>query len=373
MIFVWPFNKDLYRRIVERLAYMLWSQVAFILQYWSGSECDLITDDANVMKSLGGKESAMVILNHKYDIDWAMGYMCADKMNILGNSKVYAKSSLLPVPVIGWTWYFTETIFVARNWKKDSSTIPEHIQKYNQYPKDLPIWILLFPEGTRFTKKKQEASNAIAREKGLPELRHHLLPRTRGFVESMKHLKGVVPAIYDCVVAFTADSARPDVLNVISGKSCKAQIKVRRIPIDEVPTDSSQATADWLHQLMRDKDAEFDYFVEHGEFKGRKVDIPRRPHSAIIYAFWFMILVVPVVWYLINCLVHGSLQIQIGAVLALVIVSMCVKLLISVTQIEKSSGYGDKNKAPPASISTGHQGNSQTGEKPVNRDSSKTD
>ena len=39
----------------------------------------------------------------------------------------------------------------------------------------------MFCEGTRFTKAKHEESMKIAREKGLPELKHHLLPRTKGF------------------------------------------------------------------------------------------------------------------------------------------------------------------------------------------------
>ena len=36
-------------------------------------------------------------------------------------------------------------------------------------------------EGTRFSPKKQEESMKIARDKGLKELKHHLLPRTKGF------------------------------------------------------------------------------------------------------------------------------------------------------------------------------------------------
>ena len=39
----------------------------------------------------------------------------------------------------------------------------------------------MFCEGTRFTKEKHEESMKVAREKGLPQLKHHLLPRTKGF------------------------------------------------------------------------------------------------------------------------------------------------------------------------------------------------
>jgi len=39
----------------------------------------------------------------------------------------------------------------------------------------------MFCEGTRFTSIKHKESMIVAREKGLPELKHHLLPRTKGF------------------------------------------------------------------------------------------------------------------------------------------------------------------------------------------------
>ena len=39
----------------------------------------------------------------------------------------------------------------------------------------------MFCEGTRFTQEKHDASMKVARDKGMPELKHHLLPRTKGF------------------------------------------------------------------------------------------------------------------------------------------------------------------------------------------------
>ena len=50
--------------------------------------------------------------------------------------------------------------------------------------------LLLFCEGTRFTDAKHKASMEFAKKNGLPELKHHLLPRTKGFVLSMKGVKG---------------------------------------------------------------------------------------------------------------------------------------------------------------------------------------
>ena len=45
-------------------------------------------------------------------------------------------------------------------------------------------------EGTRFTQEKHAASVEIAKQKGLPILKHHLLPRTKGFTLVASQIKG---------------------------------------------------------------------------------------------------------------------------------------------------------------------------------------
>ena len=52
------------------------------------------------------------------------------------------------------------------------------------------LQLLLFCEGTRFTEAKHQLSMEVAKQKGLPLLHHHLLPRTKGFIQSMHGLKG---------------------------------------------------------------------------------------------------------------------------------------------------------------------------------------
>lgn len=44
-------------------------------------------------------------------------------------------------------------------------------------------------EGTRFTEKKHEASVKFAEERGMTVLKHHLIPRTKGFTTSLPHLR----------------------------------------------------------------------------------------------------------------------------------------------------------------------------------------
>jgi hypothetical protein len=45
-------------------------------------------------------------------------------------------------------------------------------------------------EGTRFTETKRLESMEYAREKNLPELKYHILPRTKGLTMIMQGAKG---------------------------------------------------------------------------------------------------------------------------------------------------------------------------------------
>ena len=52
------------------------------------------------------------------------------------------------------------------------------------------LQVLLYPEGTRFTESKYKASMEFAKENGYPLLKYDLLPRTKGFVQIIRTVKG---------------------------------------------------------------------------------------------------------------------------------------------------------------------------------------
>lgn len=129
----------------------------------------------------------MVVMNHSYDVDWLAGWLVCERCALLAATKVFAKRSLSYVPVIGWIWRMAEIIFLDRNWQKDKACIVNQIEQISQYAN--PVWILLFPEGTRFTEAKHQASVEFARKGGLPHLKHLLTPRTKGFTLTMLAIK----------------------------------------------------------------------------------------------------------------------------------------------------------------------------------------
>lgn len=113
--------------------------------------------------------------------------------------------------------------------------------------------MLLYPEGTRFTPKKLEASQKFAIEKGLPVLKYHLTPRTKGFTASINHMRGKAAAIYDIQMAFKpSDPVKPTMKNLLLGKRLEGHMYAKRISIDEVP-EGDEAAAEWLHKLYQQK------------------------------------------------------------------------------------------------------------------------
>ena len=83
------------------MAELLWLELVWIVDWWVGAKIQVFTDPETFR--LMGKEHALVISNHKSDIDWLVGWIIAERSVCLGsNLAVMKKSSELP-PVIGWS------------------------------------------------------------------------------------------------------------------------------------------------------------------------------------------------------------------------------------------------------------------------------
>lgn len=112
------------------------------------------------------------------------------------------------------------------------------------------LQLILFPEGTRFHKIKHEVSLALAKEKKLTLLKHHLNPRPKGFITSLAPMKGKIPALYDLTLSINpTEYPKTTMLNTVLGNKLEAHFYVKRIPLEEVPDDEEKAT-DFLNQMF---------------------------------------------------------------------------------------------------------------------------
>lgn len=333
---VWLFSKQLYRHLNCCLAYSLWSQLVLLLEWWSGTECTLFTDQATVDRF--GKEHVIVILNHNYEIDFLCGWTMCERYGVLGSSKVLAKHELLYVPLIGWTWYFLEIVFCKRRWDEDRDTVTNGLQALRDYPEYM--WFLLYCEGTRFTEKKHRISMEVAESKGLPKLKHHLLPRTKGFTTTVEYLRGTITAVYDVTLNFR-DQETPTLLGILHGKQYHADMCVRRFSVDEIPEDEKECAA-WLHKLYQEKDALQEQYAKEGTFPGQRILPRRRPWPFLNWLFWVILLLTPLFSFMLGVFASGSPILICSFLLFVGAASFCVRRLIGVTEIGKGSSYGNQ-------------------------------
>jgi len=345
-----PCSRRLYRKINAYLLHALWTQV-LILMDWSGSMCSIYTDDETWFKL--GHENALLIMNHSNELDWFVGWVLADQVNILGNAKLFIKKAVEWIPIIGWAWKFGEIGFLERNWEKDKSTMDSFVQNIKEYAD--PVWLLFFPEGTRFTAEKHAVSMDFAAKAGLPHLKHLLVPRTKGFYAITQQLRGKFDAVYSATLCFnTKLGAFPSLANVFLGKPVFGEVFLERIPFEDIPTDVNESS-EWLLRSFIHRDKLMDTYEkegvfplqssEGGYFKGpvRSHCRPRSIWPSILFAFWFTF-TFPLIW---NTVFTGLGTGMSGIIAGLAIVGavgLFMLKLIDITMISRGSSYGCKTE-----------------------------
>lgn len=330
----------MYRKVNYYLIYTLWSQIVAMSEWWSRSSVRIYFADQQTLESYGLRHT-LYLMNHRYELDWLFCWMCVDKFNILGNSKSFAKKSLRWVPVIGWGWLLDEFIFLSRNWDKDSQKMGQSLDKIMSY--ETPISLLLFCEGTRFTQSKYEQSLQFAKQRGLPLLKYHLLPRVKGFSFCIQHIKQKYPetVLIDIQLKFANNMTyEPTFTSIIKGKQCIGDIYLRKIPLSEVPTHSDEHISKFLYDLYQKKDQLMEFHDINGKFPGIVAEYPRRLAPLINWMTWFVIIMVSLIYILWYVLMSGNWYLIIPTTSLLAFGLISVYIMIGSTKIKKESKYG---------------------------------
>ena len=67
------------------MKYYFLPEFTFLGQWWAGSNCTIHCENPDDIHMIG-KEHSIVLMNHKYDIDWLMGWILSERMAMLGVS-----------------------------------------------------------------------------------------------------------------------------------------------------------------------------------------------------------------------------------------------------------------------------------------------
>jgi len=202
---------------------------------------------------------------------------------------------------------------------------------------------LLFSEGTRFTESKYENSIAFAKQRGLPQLKYHLLPRTKGFAFCVQHIKDNYPGavIYDIQLRFDDNAIHlPSLTSIVRAKPLSGDLYLRRIPITDVPTDTEEDINTFLYDLYQKKDHLMEYHQKNGKFPGILVEKSRRIAPLINWMSWFVFVMISLSYILLNVFASGNLYLIISTTLIFAFALGSVYMMIGSTKIKKGSKYG---------------------------------
>ena len=250
-----PFSRPAFRRINRGCADFWWGLCVAGGRWAHGIEVVFTGDD------VPEAENAMVVSNHQAMPDITFLMFLAIAKGRLGDMKYFVKKQLAWAPGVGWGMLFLDCIFVARDWARDAGTIRQTFARINGGK--VPIWLISFSEGTRMTPAKLAAAQDFARERGLREPRHVLVPRPKGFVASIEGLRGHLDAVYDVTIGYV-DSV-PSLWQYARGLAPRAHLHVRRYPVEDLPVDA-EALAQWLRDLFYEKDDLLEGYYQTGAF-----------------------------------------------------------------------------------------------------------
>ncbi|KIH53789.1 Acyltransferase [Ancylostoma duodenale] len=174
----------------------------FVFENLSGVQLKLYGDVEQLRQK---PESALVLANHQSDVDWAVIVMLAQRQGAEGNDagfRVMVKHVIHYVPLFGWYIFQHGYIYVRRFGEFLSAPVLKQLAWLDTI--DEKFWLLVFPEGTRYSLKRKEnilVSQEFCRRKGIPEFKNVLSPRAGGAFMALENLESL-DAVYDVTIAY---------------------------------------------------------------------------------------------------------------------------------------------------------------------------
>ncbi|MEW6364611.1 MAG: lysophospholipid acyltransferase family protein [Acidobacteriota bacterium] len=252
-----PFSRQVFRRFNRFSAGTWWGWCVQLSELFYGVR--LVVSGTHIPKA----ENTILVVNHQQMPDITAIMALAWTKDRLGDLKWFVKDPIKYVPGVGWGMLFLDCLFVKRDWTADRSGVERTFRKFTSAR--IPLWLIIFAEGTRVTAEKVALARSYAMEHGLTPTDHVLVPRTKGFVAAVQNLRNHVTAVYDLTIGY--ETGVPTIWQYVKGYARLTHMHVRRYPIDELPHDEEELSS-WLLDRFVEKDRRLAEFYQSGCFEG---------------------------------------------------------------------------------------------------------
>ena len=173
--------------------------------------------------------------------------------------RFFLKSQLIWVPLLGPAWWALDFPFMKRYSKETLARHPElqgkdreATRKACEKFRHLPVSVMNFVEGTRFTPAKHASQSSPHR--------HLLRPKAGGVAFVLDAMGDALHAILDVTIVYPGGAGT--MLDLVAGRVRDIRVHVRELPIErDLRGDYEQDAAfrerfqTWINALWQDKDA----------------------------------------------------------------------------------------------------------------------
>ena len=257
-VLVYPLSPRVCRAINRACALNIWRVWVILGERFLGIQIRMVGDQPPL------RQNALVIANHRAMTDILCLLSLAWRCGRLGDLKWFVKDELKWVPGVGWGMKFLDCLFVRRNWQQDRAGMDTLFGRFKS--SNIPMWLVSFLEGTRFTPKKQAAAQAFGQKRGLYKPDHTLIPRVKGFVTSVLGLREHLDAVYVVTLAYPRDS-RPSLYRWFHLDIPAVDLDVRVYPIESLP-EEEEALGQWAYDRYQEIDKRLNQYYRDGELAG---------------------------------------------------------------------------------------------------------
>lgn len=219
--------------------------------------CTKVKWDIRGQQDLNKQSSYLVLSNHQSWVD--IPALIQAFNNRTPYFKFFLKKELIWVPFLGFAFWALDYPFMSRYSKetlrkkphlkgKDIEVTKAACEKF----KGIPVTVVNYVEGTRFTPEKKAHQNS--------PYKHLLRPKTGSLVFTLGTLGEQFDTLLDVTVYYPAGA--PTFWELISGQVDEIVIDVKSQPLDPTlwqgdydnDAEFRKVTRDWITQLWHEKD-----------------------------------------------------------------------------------------------------------------------